>query len=134
DDTAPPGKPFSAVQTSRTYWDSARLGSIAQAVCHEHTASSHTRRIRRLRLRQVLELLKDDLRLPLDRHRRIAEDVEIDPDRLTARRRHAGEEVVGGQRRRGTARGRRRGPQGAEGHAPRLPAERVRQLAGRRGK
>src|SRR5262249_31756774 len=126
-ETAPPGNPFSAVHSSRTYWESARFGSIACTAWSEHKTA---RPASSAALRKVLELLKDDLGLLLDRHRRIAEHVEIDPDRLTARRRHAGREVTRRERRRRAGGGGGRRTEGAERDASRLPAEHVREPAG----
>src|SRR5262245_61482621 len=103
--TGPPGNPCALPHRSRRYWETSRLESSAAIGAQRHTTTAstvkHARRPRRARmaLRQVLELLNDDLDVAARRFGRVSEVVQVHPHSFGAWNRDAGRELVLGHRR-----------------------------------
>src|SRR5262245_18350104 len=93
------------------------------------TAAAIERR-RRAALRQVMAPLNDDLDVLLQRHRRVAEEIQVHADAFAAGRRYSRPELVLRDER--AARGSRTAHR-PEHRAAGFPADRVREHASRRG-
>src|SRR5689334_18337900 len=119
-ETAPPGNPCATPQLSRMNCEVARLSSCVCAPAGGAHANKTAIAIARRTLREVYELLNDDLGRVRERKLRMAEHVQGDAYRLAARRRDARRELV--LRNRRTARRIRDAAPGAEDRAARFPA------------
>src|SRR5262245_36595649 len=98
--TGPPGNPWPLPQRSRRYCDTSRPGSSAAMGAHRHTtvasAAKHARRASPARtpLRQVLELLNDDLDITARCFGCVSEVVQVHAHSFGSWNGNAGGELV----------------------------------------